>query len=416
MNNKLSVVQINILGSKQSTGRTTRELHNYLLSQGHSSYIATAYDIDSPDSFKITTRFLVRVDVLMTMLTGLESYHSTIQTYRLIKWLEQINPDIVHLRNLHHNFINLGILLRYLAKNNICTVLTLHDMWFITGKCTHFEIYQCNKWTTGCYNCPSLKDDRKKRLFDRTPRMWRDKKKWLTSIKHLAAIGNSRWTTEQIKKSYLNSAEIKDCIYNWIDHKVFFPREEMDLKNELMLSKKKVIIAVSTYWTLKGNKGLTKYLSLAESMPSDYHLVLIGNLKDKIQVPDKVSFIKEISDPCILSKYYSIADVYLNLSKCETFGKAAAEAVCCGTPLITLDNTANKEIVPPDAGIILKTDSLEEILNGLKKIFSKPKSMYTEACLRHAERNFSKEKNIEEYIKIYNELRNSRNLDSTNNN
>lgn len=44
-----------------------------------------------------------------------------------------------------------------------------------------------------------------------------------------------------------------------------------------------------------------------------------------------------------LAEHYSMADVFLNPSVQETFGKVSAEALACGTPIIANNATANPE-------------------------------------------------------------------------
>ena len=57
----LKVLQINVVAQNNSTGRTTREMHNYFLNHNIDSYIATANDQDSPDSFHITNNFFKKI-------------------------------------------------------------------------------------------------------------------------------------------------------------------------------------------------------------------------------------------------------------------------------------------------------------------------------------------------------------------
>lgn len=148
-----TVVQLNPLGVTLSTGRTTRELHNYLLSKGVNSLIACPAPLDCDDAFFFSSRNQMRVDRVLAQITGLEGHFSRIATHRFIKYLDKVKPDIVHLRILHSNYINLKMLFSYLAKKDIATVVTMHDMWFITGGCCYYTIKNCMNWLNGCKNC-----------------------------------------------------------------------------------------------------------------------------------------------------------------------------------------------------------------------------------------------------------------------
>lgn len=128
---KMTVMQINVLGRTKSTGRTTREMHDYFLEHGMSSYIATACNQDCDDAFAISCKLSMHMDTLFSIVTGLEGYFSIPETQRLIKYMEYIKPDIVHLRVLHNSYVNMRLLFSYLARKDIPTVITLHDMWFV---------------------------------------------------------------------------------------------------------------------------------------------------------------------------------------------------------------------------------------------------------------------------------------------
>ena len=408
MNEKLTIIQINALGSTTSTGRTTREMHNYFLERGFQSFIATACNKDCDDAFPISSMFWMHLDVLLTMLTGKEASHSTLQTLRLIQYIKKIRPDVVHLRIIHNSYINLRILLKYLAKNNIATVVTLHDMWYLTGHCCYYHLLNCDRWKTGCHDCPEIKDMKRKPLFDRTKGMWEHKREGFGAIEKLAVIGNSQWTTNEAKKSILRDARIVKCIYNWIDFNVFYPREASQLRIKLKLQNKKIIIGVSVYWSLNDRKGFNDYLELSKVLDDSYIIMLIGKNNYDGVLPSNIIMIPPTDSAEELALYYSMADVYLNLSKGETFGKAAAEAISCGTPVIAINNTANPEIVPTGGGIVINSTDPGAIISALESVTQKNKASYTEVCVQYAKEHFDRNENIEQYIDVYRELKGAR--------
>ncbi len=401
----MKVIQINALGATLSTGRTTREMHDYFQNHEIESYIATACNKDCKDAYAISTMNGMHIDTMLTLLDGLELYHSHIQTRRFLKYLDIIQPDIVHLRVLHQSFINIGMLLQYLAEKNIPTVITLHDLWFITGKCCYYHNYPCDKWKTGCHHCVAMKDDPRHRLFDRTSKMWTDKKKWLNAIPKLAVIGNSDWTTQQAQKSFLQKTTIIERIYNWIDLDVFQPRDRDTCRKKHGLPiDKKLILGVSASWTMGDRKGFDGYLRLAEILPEEYCIVLIGNISSEIVLPENIIAMGRTNSTDMLVDCYSAADVYLNLSKGETFGKVSAEALACGTPVIGYNNTANPEMVPPNGGVVIDSVEPNAIMEALAQVFSKSKEDYQGICVSYAHSLFDMQTNIEKYIDVYKRL------------
>lgn len=400
----MKVLQINAVGKTGSTGRTTWEMHEYFDAHGIENYIATATGAECAESFAISTQKGIYVDIALSILSGLEAYHSRQQTKRLLRYLDDLRPDIVHLRNLHQSYIHLNMLLDYLASRDIATVVTLHDFWFLTGKCCSPDLYECKKWTTGCNRCPALEYDAHKRLFDQTAKMWKDKKQRFAKIPRLAVIGNSQWTTRNAQQSILSCAKIVDFIYNWIDQTIFYPQNAEDLRQQYNLKNKKIIIAVASYWSQTGSKGLNHYIALSKAIPDDWQIVLIGKVIAGVELPNKILHITTVTEAEQLARWYSLADVYLNLSQSETFGKAAAEALCCGTPLIAINTTANPELIPTDGGILLQTTDIEEIISAIRKVFLHDKAFYSEKCRLFCKERFDKKKNIERYIKIYDRL------------
>lgn len=135
----MRVIQVNILSKNRSTGRTTDEFHNFLIKTGHESFVA--YGIgskdNSPNFYKISNKFDYYVHNVLDKIFGTQGFHSRLTTNKFVKWIDKIKPDVVHLRNLHSNYVNIEILLNYLAKKKIPTVITTHDFWFLTAFCSY---------------------------------------------------------------------------------------------------------------------------------------------------------------------------------------------------------------------------------------------------------------------------------------
>jgi len=400
----VKVLQVNILGSTLSTGRTTREMHEYFEANGIQSYIACPTHKDCNDVFAFSSPTKIKIDYVLTMLTGKEGFFSYGPTQKLINYIKALKPDVVHLRVLHGNCIHLKRLLTFLAHNDIPTVITMHDFWFITGMCFHYTARGCIKWQTGCYDCPAMVDDVRQKKFDRTRLMWNNKRKCFNSIPRLAVIGVSDWEIGEIKKSFLKDALILKRIYNWVDLDVFFPQNSSNLRTKLNLDEKFVVLGVSASWFKGDGKGFDAYLNLSKVMPDNYRIILIGEMLYDEILPDNVISVSRIDSKEELAKYYSLADVYLNLSKEETFGKVSAEAISCGTPIVAYNSTANSELVPEKAGKIIYSLNANEILDAIKSIRLNNKNYYTPICRSFAEKNFNKDNNIKQYIAVYKQL------------
>ena len=155
----MKVLQINTVSGFGSTGRTCSEISEALREQGHQAYIAYGQrtSLLNGRSFKIGTKLENHYHNVYSRIWGKQGYQTKNGTKKLINYIESINPDVIHLDNLHGNYLNLEILFNYLAKADKPVFWTLHDCWAFTGKCSHYTDVGCYKWQTHCNHCPQVK-------------------------------------------------------------------------------------------------------------------------------------------------------------------------------------------------------------------------------------------------------------------
>ena len=400
----MRVLQINAVNGIRSTGRITTELADYLNENGHEAYVAYSDGLPYSKGFKIGNRIDRKLHGFLSRISGKQGYFSKLSTIKLIKWMATIKPDIVHLGNLHGNFINLPILFDYLARNDISTVITLHDCWFYSGGHTHYFKDGFYDWRDGFskQNRNKNKMGNPSWFFDKSEILFRDQIKWFTNIPRVAFVGVSNWISEEAKHSKVTSGAIVQTIYNWVDLDTFHPVVDPLLKGKFNFQDKFIILGVASGWS--NAKGLDKFIELSYYISEDMIILLIGNISKNIDLPKNIIHIDETHDVKELVGYYSLADVFLNLSIEETFGKVTAEALACGTPAIVLNSTANPELVGEGCGYILNNYDVIEILKYLKEIKRNNKLFYKKECIEFAKDNFSKNDRISEYIELYKNL------------
>ena len=400
--NMMKIVQINACYEYSSTGRTCYEMDKYLKEHGIDSYKFYSKSQKNSEKYDLIGTWLDhKIHALLSRITGRQAYFSFLPTRTLIGKLKKIKPDVIILRNFHSNYINFPLLVNYLAKNEIPTIVVLHDCWFFTGYCCHYTEVKCQKWQNECNKCPLIKADKASWFFDSTRSVFRHRKKMFESIPRLAVVGVSEWITNEGRKAPIFHNAFKfQRIYNWIDLKSFYPREEAGIRKKLGLTSTDfVALGVSMSWNFR--KGLNVYIEVAKQMP-DIKIVMIGHKPD-LQLPSNIISVQPTNSIEELAQYYSMADVLFNFSIQETFGKVAAEALACGTPLIVNNATANPEL-PGLCGYVVENNNVTQVVDAVKSIRNHGKDFYKQQCVKRANELFEKNKNLEQYIQLFDEL------------
>lgn len=396
----MKVLMINSVCGYGSTGSICVDIATVLEKQGHECYIAYGQGTTTyPKSYKIGTVVENHLHNIGSRITGKQGYFTKTGTHKLITYIKSIDPDVIHLHNLHGNYLNLKILFEYLIEVQKPVVWTLHDCWAFTGKCAHYTDVNCYKWQTACHHCPQLKTYPPSIFFDQSGMLFQDKKEWFTSIKKMTIIPVSNWLAGEVNKSFLKNYYIKP-IYNWVNHEVFKPTVE-EVRSQYSIPQNKfIILGVSAGWDITNNK-LKDFIALSKIIPDDMQIVLVGKAVNKKHIPTDIIQIPYVHGATELAKIYSNADVYVHLSTEDTFGKVIAEAMSCGTPAVVYNATACPEIVGDNCGYVVEKRNVKQIMTAIHKIKGNTKAFYSDNCRKHVIENFDYATNINETITIY---------------
>jgi glycosyltransferase involved in cell wall biosynthesis len=404
----MKVLQINAVFEILSTGRSYKETSDYLWAYGHEcESIYGEYKRKSEHSHYLGNVLSHKSHAFLTKLLGDFGYGSILDTYKLINYISHFKPDVIHIGNLHANFVNIPILFKYIARHDIPVIITLHDCYFFTGGCMHYTTNGCYKWKCDCRNCQFLHRGQDYWLTNTSQRNLKHKIKLFHSIPRLGVIGVSDWITNEAKHSLVFSkAKLFDRVYDWIDLNRFKPQgkdKDQQTKTKLGIDGKFMILGVSSTWNNK--KGLDDFISLSRKLTDNQIIVLVGNLENDVKLPDNIIDVKSTNNVDELVEYYSASDVFVNLSLEETFGKVTAEALGCGTPIIVYNSTANPELVGDGCGYIIdEPHNISSIFDCITTIATNSKEAYSSYCRQKAVFSFNKDKNIGCQIKIYERL------------
>lgn len=322
-------------------------------------------------------------------------------THRVIEQIKQIKPDVVQLHCIHGYYLNYKILFEYLNSIDIPVVWTFHDCWAFTGHCAHFVTAGCEKWKTGCYDCP-LKSDYPKSFVDCSKRNYELKKQLFTAKKNLLIVPVSDWMAEFVKQSFLKDKEIR-VIKNGVDLNVFKAGTPKEVK--------KRILGVSSVWSK--DKGLYDFHHLRELLdPNEYEIVLVGLNKEQVkELPCGVVGIEHTESVHELADLYASATVFVNPTYADTFPTVNLEALACGTPVITYRTGGSPEAVTTETGWVVEQGNVEAIAAIIKSFEQKKENVIIaqrRACRERAEHEFDKNRCFEKYLQLYEDLLNNR--------
>ena len=393
----MKVLQINAIYGYKSTGVIVKDIGDMLSKNGDEPYFAYQTTNSSLDNgFMIGNKLDWKWHAVHARLFGKQAYASKLATKKLIKWMKKIQPDVVHFHNLHSNYINLNLLCEHLAAEKIPTVITMHDCWYFTGKCTHYSSVKCDKWQRTCGNCPLNKTEQPSLFFDNTSKVLQDRTEHLLKLPCLTLVGCSMWIANEAKKSKLSLADIH-VVYNGVDTEIFKPHES-DIRKELCTEGKFVILGMADKWYAEQNREIVE--RLIADKDENTRIVIVGCKEEERAYFSKfenVIPLGYVTDRHRLSDIYALSDVFVNLTRADTLPTVNMESICCGTPVITFDCCGSPELVDEECGFIVKEGDYDGLFAAIGKIKRDPLCFN----VQKQHQKFDKNECYKKYLDIY---------------
>ena len=387
------LLQINVTSNWGATGKIAESIALAAQKKGWECYTAYGRMLNPSKThlIKVGNKIDTYIHYVYDRFFDMEGCASVASTKRLIKQIDQLNPDIVHLHNIHDHFLNYKILFGYLNHTDIKVVWTFHDCWAFTGHCYHFVEYNCDKWKTCCNVCP----DRHK-LCDRSKENFFLKKSLFLECKNLTIVPCSHWLSNIVKESFLKDKRI-EVIHNGVDLNIFRPLKNTKNRNNNVFR----IIAVSNVW--KAYKGLYDIFKLREILPSEYEITMVGLKKEQLKdLPNGIRGITRTDNVQQLIELYNDSDVLINPTYADTFPTVNLESLACGTPVITYNTGGSPEAVSQQTGVVVEQGDINGLANSIVQMRDNPLS--SENCRARAIDFFDKEKCFNRYVLLYESL------------
>lgn len=322
-------------------------------------------------------------------------------TKRIIETIKKNNIDIVHLQNIHGNYMGIRDI-KEIAKH--CRVIwTLHDMWAITGHCAH--AFDCKKWIEGdCDNCPRPETYPAIRV-DTAGKMLLTKKNSFTGS-NIAYVSPSQWLCDRFKESILKDEYI-EVINNGIDIHKYTPGDISLLraKYQIPADKHVLLFAASNLNSqFRSFPHLLRALSLLKNK-SDYCLVVLGNCDSEIQFDSEFMVLPMgyIRDEAVMNELYALSDVYVTPSLADNFPCTTVESYASGTPVIAFAAGGLVEQIDENTGWLAKPNDSYALAGAIEDAFSDRTRLNAMRvhCRKKAEELYSEELMLKKYEELY---------------
>ena len=406
----MKVLQINSHYDQGGAARIVACIHRNRLANKEESYVAYGRGRLTNDSqvyyFGKTTE--IYYSALMSRVFGWNGRYNKAATKRLIKIIEEVKPDLLHIHVLHGYYLNFELFFDYVNSHKIPCVWTFHDCHAFVGNCGYF--FDCRKWEEGCKACPYLKNYPTSQFFDHTEAMWKKKKELFTAVDNKIIVTPSDWLTEEAKKSFFGKYDCR-TVRNGIDTKnTFYPRDKQKSREKYGYSQdEKIALGIAVGYS-DPRKGAKYIMEAARNLGDEVKFILIGWEKSNdnlLQGLTNVETLSRTENVEMLAEYYSMADVFVLPSLAENYATVSLESMACGTPVVGFNAGGIPEQLTEGKGIVVPVGDGEAFTKAIREAVNGEVPLLRGEDLAGAIREEnSVEHMVAEYKKIYEELLN----------
>lgn len=200
-----------------------------------------------------------------------------------------------------------------------------------------------------------------------------------------------------------------DLTYNFVDKRMYYPRDTTELHKDYAFGSDRVLMHVSNFRPVKRVGDVVDiFAKVNEKVPS--RLLLVGEGPDlpKIQfqiqelgLTDRVMFLGKQDD---IPQVISLADILLLPSEKESFGLVALEAMACGVPTVGSQAGGIPElIIHGETGFLAPIGDTATMAEHAVQLLTDTHLMQTmiKNCLDRSQSEFSNERMMAQYEQIY---------------
>lgn len=329
----------------------------------------------------------------MTRLADRHGLHSQRATERLCRLIDRLQPDVVHLHNIHGYYLHYPVFFRYLRRSGLPVVWTLHDLWPLTGHCAFFASDRCQGLARGCAGCRRKGVYPGSLLLSRAEANFREKQAAFAGLDRLHLVAVSQYVADCLPGSILGEYPVT-TIYNGVDMPAHVPRVATDSP---------LALGVAYRWDER--KGLADFVELRRRLPDDWRIRLIGLTKRQIAaLPGGIEGCERVDSPAELRRHYAEATVLVSLSHGESLGMVSLEAQACGAPVVMYDAGGCAETIAPDTGMAVARGDVAAAARACEAIAAGLTRFSPQACRANVAARFDRVANFSKYLALYESL------------
>lgn len=402
----MRVVQINAFYPYGSTSSIVGAIHKALILNDEESYVVYGHGpkVCDPNAIKVASEATLKAQSLESAITGFVMGDCCrITTHRIMRFIKNKKPDIVHLHCINGYLVDIVQLLEFLKDEGISTVITLHAEFMYTGGCGYS--HECDKWMRiagGCGKCSYIGTEHPRSwFFDRTALEWERLRCAYDGFKNLTVVGVSPWSASRAGRSTFFSNSRVISINNGISEKVFHPEFNTQLSEELKGDGKKTVLHVTANFESPNKGGHDYVLDCAKRLRNEpIKFIVIGRAANR-DWPENVKYLGQVKDKQKLAQYYTLADLTLLTSRKETFSLVTAESLCCGTPIIGFRAGGPESIAIEEYANFVKYGDKNALAEAVSDMLAK--KFERTVIAENAKKEYSIERMCDDYLSLYNE-------------
>ncbi len=394
---------------------TMYRLHRGLRKAGVDSKLLCKYKkLESPESVAIPHSFVsARLEPRLGQLLsrfGLNDIHC-LSTFKIQGLRAYQEADLLDFHGIHSGYFN------YLALPSLTAhkpaILTLHDMWHLTGHCMYS--YDCERWKSGCGQCPYPESTPPVRK-DNTRIEWK-LKNWVYQRSQLTVVTPSSWMAALARQSMLGDLPIHQIPYG-VDTAVYRPLDRAHCRALLGIPGAKSVLlfsamrmnASSFEGFRKGGDLLVQALrSLPDSLKAETVLLLLGEGGETLAEEVGIAALNlgYVGSDQLKAIAYGAADLFILPTRADNLPLALLESMACGTPLVSFRVGGVPELVRPGiTGYLAEPGDATDLANGIMQLLEDDalRHAMSQRCRTIALKEYPLELYVQRYLALYSQV------------